>query len=246
MNCMANGLGSRRAGVVHKNSQVAPKHDEGTSMDSLAVEKDPVVLDAKPLSEVYVTTRDANLENQISRMDDLILDAITKLKELRGSSRHAIAKYIEDHHSMPPDLERILTANLMALTEKGRLVKVKHQYRIAPRSISLDKGEDPTSSHADGAKDYVEGLRNGIIILTKAQIFAELEKMRSMTAEEAAAVAARAVAEAEAAMAAAEVAAVEAEEAEIEAEAAQCFADAAQKALTCVSFRSARLEYMDM
>lgn len=124
--------------------------------------------------------------------------------------------------------------------------QVKHQYRIAPRSISLEEGEDPTSSHADGANDYAEGLRNGVIILTKAQIASELEKMRSMTAEEAAAVAARAVAEAEAAIAAAEVAAVEAEEAEIEAEAAQCFADAAEKSLTCVSIRgTTRFYYMD-
>lgn len=125
--------------------------------------------------------------------------------------------------------------------------QVKHQYRIAPKSISLDRGEDSTLSHADGAKDYAEGKKNGIIILTKAQIFAELEKMRSMTAEEAAAVAARAVAEAEAAIAAAEMAAAEAEEAEIEAEAAQCFADAAQKALTCVSsiHGTTRFEHMD-
>lgn len=69
MNCMANGLGSRRPGAAHKNSQVALKHDEDTLMDNLVVEKDHVVLDAKPLSGVYVTVEDANLGNQISRFN---------------------------------------------------------------------------------------------------------------------------------------------------------------------------------
>ncbi|KAH6808311.1 hypothetical protein C2S53_004230 [Perilla frutescens var. hirtella] len=248
MNCMVNGLGSRRVSSAHKHSQVAPKHDEGSSGDSLVVEKDPVVLDVNPLSEVYVRVEDANFRNQISRVDDLIFEAIAKLKEPRGSSRHAISEYIEDHHSVPTDLERILVANLKALTEKGRLVKVKHLYRIAPRSIPLNGGEDPTLVHADGdrdvAKGYAEGQRNETIILTKAQIEAELEMMRSMTAEEAAAVAARAVTEAEAAIAAAEAAALEAEQAEIEAEEAQCFADAAQKSLlTPVSFRGTKSNF---
>ncbi|KAI3467050.1 hypothetical protein Pfo_023713 [Paulownia fortunei] len=59
-----------------------------------------------------------------NRLDDLILEAITKLKEPRGSSRHTIAEYIEDHHSAPPDFERILAASLKLLTEKGQLIKI--------------------------------------------------------------------------------------------------------------------------
>lgn len=66
---------------------------------------------------------------------------------------------------------------------------------------------------------------------TKAQIDAELAKMRSMTPDEAAAAAARAVTEAEVALAEAEEAAREAEAAEAEAEAAQAFAEAALKTL---------------
>lgn len=82
-------------------------------------------------------------------------------------------------------------------------------------------------------KDSSKVEKNGIKIVTKAQIDAELEKMRNMTPEEAAAAAAQAVAEAEAAIAEAEMAAREADEAEAEAEAARCFAEAAQKALKC-------------
>lgn len=109
---------------------------------------------------------------------------------------------------------------------------MKHQYRIAPRSISFAAGKEPQLLLENGAKkDSSEAERNGVVLLTKAKIDAELEKMKSMSAEEAAAAAAQAVAEAEAAIAEAEAAAREAEEAEAEAEAAQCFADAAQKAL---------------
>uniref|UniRef100_A0A0A9CY31 Smh6 n=1 Tax=Arundo donax TaxID=35708 RepID=A0A0A9CY31_ARUDO len=63
--------------------------------------------------------------------------------------------------------------------------------------------------------------------LTRSQVDAELARMATMTAEEAAAAAARAVAEAEAIMAEAEAAAREAEAAEADAEAAKAFAEAA-------------------
>lgn len=106
---------------------------------------------------------------------------------------------------------------------------MKHQYRIAPKSISFALAKEPPVLLENGFKKEAE--KNGVVLLSKAKIDAELEKMKSMNAEEAAAAAAQAVAEAEAALAEAEAAAREAEEAEAEAEAAQCFADAAQKAL---------------
>jgi myb proto-oncogene protein len=82
-------------------------------------------------------------------------------------------------------------------------------------------------------KDSSRAEKREISILTKTQVHAELSKMKGMTAQEAAAAAARAVAEAEAAIAEAEKAAREAEKAEAEAEAAQIFAKAAMTALTC-------------
>lgn len=73
--------------------------------------------------------------------------------------------------------------------------------------------------------------KDDINVPTRGQIDLELQKMRSMTAQEAAAAAAQAVAEAEAAIAEAEEAAREAEAAEADAEAAQAFAEAAMKTL---------------
>lgn len=204
LNCMTNGLGSRhRARTTHKNNQLIPKHEEeeGTSQ-SLVIEKDYGVLYETPVTQCKEKFHASCSTKQMSRLDDLILKAVTKLKEPRGSSRHAIAEYIE----------------------------VRHHYRIAPRS----SGKDPTLMHANGAKkNHLDACKDGPVILTKAQIDVELEKMKSMTAKEAAAAAAQAVAEAEAAIAVAEAAVMEAEEAEAEAEAAHCVADAAQKALNC-------------
>ncbi|KAI3451915.1 hypothetical protein Pfo_008580 [Paulownia fortunei] len=239
LNCMANGLGSRhRARVSSKSNQLTAKQDEDTTVRSMMVEKDSEVLDVTSLAASTEKSQVTGSRRQISRLDDLILEAITKLKEPRGSSRPAIAQYIEELYSAPPDFERILAANLKILTENGRLIKVKHQYRIAPRSISFAAGKESQLLLENGAKkDPSEAERNGVVLLTKAKIDAELEKMKSMSAEEAAAAAAQAVAEAEAAIAEAEAAAREAEEAEAEAEAAQCFADAAQKALSYQTIR---------
>lgn len=80
-------------------------------------------------------------------------------------------------------------------------------------------------------KDSSKSEKKAINILPKTQVDVELSKMKTMTAEEAAAAAARAVAEAEFAIAEAEKAAREADAAEAEAEAAKIFAKAAAKAL---------------
>nr|AKV71973.1 single MYB histone protein [Rehmannia glutinosa] len=238
LNCMTNGLGSRHRARVSKSNQPTVKQDEDTSVRSVIVEKDSEVLDGSSLASSSDISQVAGSRKQISshdcRLDDLILEAITKLKEPRGSSRPAIAQYIGDHYSAPPDFERNLAANLKILTENGRLIKVKNQYRIAPRSVSF---KEPQSIENGAKKDPSEAEKNDIVLLTKAMIDAELEKMKGMSAAEAAKAAAQAVAEAEAAIAEAEAAAREAEEAEAEAEAAQCFADAAQKAINYQTIR---------
>lgn len=104
---------------------------------------------------------------------------------------------------------------------------MKNQYRIAPKLTSFAAEKEPDVLLTNGKDKSTSTVElNSFMLLTKAQIDAELEKMKSMTAEEAAAAAAQAVAEAEAAIAEAEAAALEAEAAEAEAEAARCFADA--------------------
>ncbi|KAF5961086.1 hypothetical protein HYC85_002295 [Camellia sinensis] len=265
MNVAANGWGSRHRGsrVALITYQPISKHDDMPL--SIVGQSEVEIVDAKPLSVSSGTSQNDCPKKPITRLDNLILEAITNLKEPRGSSRAAIAMYIEfmstvyrgpnnvkphpphlifnlcdfellkiKQYSAPPNLERLLAATLKLLTENGKLIKVKHQYRIAPTSKHSDVKKDSSPSLLDGKqKNILKVEKNEIKIPTKSQIDAELEKMKTMTAHEAAAAAAQAVAEAEAAIAEAEEAAREAEQAEAEAEAAQLFAEEAMKALKC-------------
>ncbi|KAK4360620.1 hypothetical protein RND71_019572 [Anisodus tanguticus] len=253
LHVMASGWGSRHRGrVVSKSARPTPKHDNNTLVSSVG-ENAIEVLDAKPLASSGDVLKDVDSKKPLSscRLDDLILEAIAKLKEPRGSSRNAISSYIEERFVEPPNFERQLASNLKALTEKGRLIKtkkahtelffvlfmedqtntVKHQYRVAPSRVSSDAKGGRQSLLMGGKHDSTMVEKNETRILTKAQVDADLEQMKSMSAEEAAAVAARFVAEAEVAIADAERAARIAEEYEAEAEAAQCFAEVAMKAL---------------
>ncbi|XP_016558884.2 telomere repeat-binding factor 1 isoform X2 [Capsicum annuum] len=203
LHVMASGWGSRHRGrAVSKSVQPAPKHDDNNLVSSVG-ENDIEALDAKPLASSGEVLKDVGSKKPLTRLDDLILEAIVKLKEPRGSSRNTISSFIE----------------------------VKHYYRIAPSRVSSDAKGGSFSSLMGGKLDSTVVEKNETRILTKAQIDADLEQMKSMSAEEAAAAAAQAVAEAEAAIAEAERAARIAEECEAEAEAAQCFAEVASKAL---------------
>nr|XP_016450214.1 PREDICTED: single myb histone 6-like isoform X1 [Nicotiana tabacum] len=233
LHAMASGRGSRQPGRTgYKSIQPTVKHVDSALHVSTVFENGIEVLDAKSLAASYENVEDVGSKEAISRLDDLILEVIAGLKEPRGSSRTTISSYLEEHFVAPPDFEKLLVANLKALVENGRLIKAKHQYRISPGRVSSDaRGNDFPLLLEGKQKDSPKLENNGVGILTKAQIDAELAQMMSMSAEEAAAAATQAVAEAEAATAEAERAARDAEKAEAEAEAAQCFAEAALKAL---------------
>ncbi|KAK9278634.1 hypothetical protein L1049_028207 [Liquidambar formosana] len=67
---------------------------------------------------------------------EMITAAITALKERNGSSRRAIAKYIEGAYTnLPPTHSALLTHHLKRLKNNGHLVMVKHSYKL-PRSES--------------------------------------------------------------------------------------------------------------
>ncbi|XP_059293500.1 telomere repeat-binding factor 1-like isoform X1 [Lycium ferocissimum] len=233
LHVMACGWGSRQPGRIgYKSIQPTVKHVDNALEISTVVENGIEVLDASPLASSNEKLEDVGSKEPISRLDDLILEVIAGLKEPRGCSRTTISSYLEEHFMAPPDFEKLLVANLKALVENGRLIKVKHQYRITPSRVSSCVGGNDFPLFLEGKqKDSPKLNNNGVRILTKAQIDAELAQMMSLSAEEIAAAAAQAVADAEADIAEAERAARDAEEAEAEAEAAQCFAEAALKAL---------------
>ncbi|MQL75090.1 hypothetical protein Taro_007478, partial [Colocasia esculenta] len=230
MSVMANGWGSRDRGrTAMKRSHQVPKHEENALALAVVDVLDGDIVDTKPLAVANETLRMTSNNRTAARLENLIMEAITNLKEPTGSNKTAIAMYIEDQYWSPPNFKRILSAKLKALTASRKLIKVKRKYRIAPcfpeeRGSRMLLLESRLKESSKVEKDDLKST-------TKSQIDADLAKMRSMTAQEAAAAAALAVAEAEAAIAEAEEAARDAENAEADAEAAQAFAEAAMMAL---------------
>ncbi|KAF8670934.1 hypothetical protein HU200_050203 [Digitaria exilis] len=222
----AGGYGSREKArmALKKGRRVVPKLTaEPMDVDVNGLDNvHDTVIDAEPLAMVVEPLAlEESPEKSVARLDDLILEAIRKRKEPSGSNKVAIAAYIEDQYWPPADFQRLLSTKLKALVNSGKLMKVNQKYRIAPSS--------PSSLDGISAKVHSAGEINGennSEQLTKPQVDAELEKMKVMTKEEAAAFAAKAVAEAELAIAEAEEAARVAEAAENDAEAAKAFLEA--------------------
>ncbi|OMO56464.1 hypothetical protein CCACVL1_26534 [Corchorus capsularis] len=223
--------GSRqKAKLALKRNQLNGKHVENSVAVTIVPASEEVV-DAKPFTVSSGTPRAISPRKPFSRLDNIILEAITSLKEPGGSDRASIAVYIEEKYAAPLNLKKLLATKLKLLVANGTLIKIKHKYRIAPRSTVTEARRSPLPLLEGRLKDSSKPEKKVIRILTRTQVDADLSKMRSLTAEEAAAAAARAVAEAEVAIAEAAQAAREAEAAEAEAEAAKIFAKAAEKAL---------------
>jgi len=62
----------------------------------------------------------------------MAVEAIAVLRERTGSSRRAIAKYIEAHYKndLPSNFKKLLNNQLRILTEKGKLVQAKHSFKL--------------------------------------------------------------------------------------------------------------------
>jgi len=190
----AGGYGSREKArmALKKGKRVVPKLTaEPMDVDANGLGNvHDAVIDAEPLAmSVEPLALEESPEKSVARLDDLILEAIKKLKEPSGSNKAAIAAYIEEQYWPPADFQRLLSTKLKALVNAGKLMKVNQKYRIAPSSPSL--GGISTKVYS---AEEMNG-ENNAKQLTKPQVDADLEKMKGMTKEEAAAFAAKAVAE---------------------------------------------------
>ncbi|KAJ6842980.1 single myb histone 6-like [Iris pallida] len=232
LNVTANGWGSReKARVALKKPRHVSKHDDNPMAITTVVEYDNEVIDVKPLSMSSEAVQISYPKRSESRLDNLILEAIKRLKEPTGSSKIEIAVYIEDQYEAPANFMHLLSNKLKVMTRSGKLIKVKRKYRIAPSSPFSEGRSSKVLLPEERQRESTRGDRGDFKSLTKYQTDAELARMRNMTAQEAAAAAAQAVAEAEIAMAEAEEATREAEAAEAEYEEAQAFAEAAKLTL---------------
>nr|XP_028965512.1 telomere repeat-binding factor 1-like [Malus domestica] len=237
MSVMASGWGSReKAKTALRRIPPISKQDENSIPLSTTVQSDDEMMDAKLISVSSETQQISGPRKSIVRLDNLIMEAITRLKEPGGSNKTTIAAYIEDEYWAPQDFKRLLSEKLKYLTASRKLIKVKRRYRIAPTPALSEKRRNTSTYPFEGRQmASVYGVpkfdNDEATILMKTQIDLELAKMRTMTPKEATLAAAQAVKEAEAAIAEAEEAAREAEAAEADAEAAQAFAEAAMKTL---------------
>ncbi|KAH1267255.1 Telomere repeat-binding factor 2 [Glycine max] len=236
--------------ALKKNLLPSTKIDNNHLALSTVVQRDKEVANPKPLAVSSGTS--PNSKEKISKLqnfqlDNLILESIIKLKEPRGSDQAAIAAYIEDQYCSTPTLRKLLSTKLKHMVASGKLMKVKHKYRIATNLTISEKRRCSSLLLLEGRpKDSPKAEKTGVNILSKSEIDAELSKMKGVTPQEAAAAAAKAVAEAEAAIAEAEAAAREADAAEAEAEAARVFAKAAMKALKCKTLHGVSFCVADM
>ncbi|PKU60392.1 telomere repeat-binding factor 1-like isoform X1 [Dendrobium catenatum] len=232
MRVTANGWGSReKARVALKKSRAILKHDDNPLSLSTEVENvDDELIDHKPPEISSEIVQITGSKRPVSKMEDLIIEAITCLKDPKGSNKTAIAIYIEDQHLTFPDFKRLLSVKLKEMTGWGKLIKVKRKYRMAP-SPAMVEGRKLKASHLEVRQKETSKEDRDDKSIAKLQVDAELAWMRNMTAQEAAAAAAQAIAEAEKAMAEAEEATREAEAAEADAEAAKAFAEAAMLTL---------------
>lgn len=84
---------------------------------------------------------------------EMISAAIAALNERDGSSKRAIAKYIETQYSdLPPTHSGLLTHHLKRLKTNGQLVMVKHSYKLpGPRSAPAAVNGAVNAESADPA-----------------------------------------------------------------------------------------------
>ncbi|CAH2043259.1 unnamed protein product [Thlaspi arvense] len=228
--------GSRKkAKLALKRTLTAPKHDDDNTAAALSiVANDEERANAtSPGGSGGGSPKTSGSKRSVTSLDKIIMEAITNLKEPRGSDRTSIFLYIEENFKTPPNMKRHVAVRLRHLSSNGPLVKMKHKYRFSTYFGSVGARQKSSQLFLEGKnkKDPAKPEEKGANIPTKSRADGELLMIEGMTSQEAAKAAARAVAEAEFAISEAEEAAKEADRAEAEAEASQIFAKAAVRAL---------------
>ncbi|KAF9592980.1 hypothetical protein IFM89_019284 [Coptis chinensis] len=70
---------------------------------------------------------------------EMIVSAIKALKEKKGSSKKAIAKYIDSTYvNLPQSHSALLTHHLKRLKKNGMVLMVKHSYKLPNSSVGAD------------------------------------------------------------------------------------------------------------
>lgn len=100
---------------------------------------DPSPITAHPADQLSDPSPPNTTNNLHPPYAEMIIAAISALKDKDGSSRQAISKYIEKEFiNLPPTHATLLTHHLKRLKNQGQLIMVKHSYMLPPplRSVS--------------------------------------------------------------------------------------------------------------
>ncbi|KAK6120982.1 hypothetical protein DH2020_045270 [Rehmannia glutinosa] len=241
MSVMANGWGSReRSRLSLRRMHPTSKLGESSMSLSTTSQSDEEIVDRLRAGSGGSSPNDGP-KRSIMRLDNLIMEAITNLREPGANMKRKPLFSIsisccpppseaQDQYWAPPNFKRILSAKLKHMSAMGKLIKMKRKYMIAGTSFISERRRKSSIPFLERGRHRISPrIDRDVAYLTKEEIDLEVARLRSMTPQEAAAAAAQAVAEAEEALAAAEEAAREADAAEADAEAATAFVEAALK-----------------
>ncbi|EFJ18688.1 hypothetical protein SELMODRAFT_419956 [Selaginella moellendorffii] len=76
---------------------------------------------------------------------EMVMEAISFLKERTGSSQHAIAKYLVEKYSsgLPTSFKRMLSIQLKSLSNSGKITKVKNSFKLPSSASSKSSSRKP-------------------------------------------------------------------------------------------------------
>ncbi|KAJ8753667.1 hypothetical protein K2173_026343 [Erythroxylum novogranatense] len=112
-------------------------------MDQLA----PSPLSAAEVPHNHIHHATPSISPSLPPYAEMIYAAITALKERDGSSKRAIAKYIEKAYTdLPPTHSTLLTHHLKRLKNSGLLVMVKKSYKLPRSDFSTTSAHDYVNS----------------------------------------------------------------------------------------------------
>ncbi|GLU12923.1 hypothetical protein SLE2022_295780 [Rubroshorea leprosula] len=135
-----------------------------TTTTAYAVNPAPTAYPINPTPTAYVANPTPTLPPTFNHpsYSEMIFEAIGALKERDGSSRRAIAKYIDGaYKNLPPTHSALLTHHLKRLKKHGQLVMVKKSYKLSRSENNLADASAPDAVLAPAPAAALAGAKRG-------------------------------------------------------------------------------------
>jgi len=106
-------------------SSAAPQSPVTTS-SAAAASLDHVISSPKSIS----TSTAARNHSPRCDYDDMILEALTALRDPNGTDVATIASFMEERHQLPPSFRRALSSKLKRLVSQDKILRVRNSYKL--------------------------------------------------------------------------------------------------------------------